>query len=304
MRIPRLSLDLPWMRGSGRRPGPLLPLEDARSAALIFVMAALAFLACMAAMGASAGGRAAEGWARDLRGEATVQVRPRADETPAAAAARAAETLGGVPGVEEAAVLERERAEALLRPWLGEAILEDLPIPQLVTVRLTEAAPADARALNRALAEAGLDAVVDDHGRWLADVERAARVAGLIALMVFLLTAAAAGAAVVFATRAGLEARRDVIEILSLSGATDRTVAGVFQRRFALAAGLAGLYGAVAAAGVAALMRLAGGSDGFTPALPLAWSDLLLVSPCPLVAASLGAVAARWTTLRLLKGMA
>ncbi|HEY0053496.1 MAG TPA: ABC transporter permease [Caulobacteraceae bacterium] len=284
-----------------RRPAPLLPRGDRRTASLSFVVAVLCFVACLAGMATMAANRAATGWARDLRGEATVQVRPRPDQTPAQAAARAAEVLSGLRGVREAAALEQARAEALLRPWLGDAVLQDLPIPHLVTVELDPAAPADAAALRRALAEAGIDGVVDDHSLWLADVERAARLATLAALLIFALTAAAAGAAVTFATRAGLEARRDLVEVLHLSGATEDYVAGVFQARFAWLAGLAGLYGALAAAAVAALVRLLGGDTGFTPALPLAWSDLLAISPCPLVAASIGALAARLATLGQLR---
>ena len=75
-----------------------------------------------------------------------------------AAAARAAETLAGVDGVEEAAALDRKAAEDLLRPWLGDAVLPDLPLPFLVAVRLNPEAPASALTLSRALAEAGLDA--------------------------------------------------------------------------------------------------------------------------------------------------
>ena len=67
------------------------------------------------------GDRAAAGWARQLTGEMTGIVRPKATETPDSAAARAAETLAGVEGVAEARALEREKAEALIAPWLGDA---------------------------------------------------------------------------------------------------------------------------------------------------------------------------------------
>lgn len=285
-----------------RRPGPLLPPNEARAASLGFVVAVLCFLACVAALAAVAADRAAGGWTREIRAEATVQVSPGPGETGAAAAARAAETLAGLPGVEEAAALERDQAEALLRPWLGEAILEDLPLPHLVTVRLDSERPATPELLRRALAEEGLQASVDDHSIWLEDVARASLTVTLAAGLVFLLTSAAAAAAVVFATTAGLQARRDLVEVLSLTGATDSYVAGVFQARFAWLAALAGLAGALAAAAFGAALILFGGGEGLTPALPLAWTDLLIVSPCPLLAASLAALAARFTVLRLLGG--
>jgi cell division transport system permease protein len=60
--------------------------------------------------------------------------------------------------VTEAEAMDRKTAEALLRPWLGDAVLPDLPLPHLVTVRLDADAPASAVSLSRALAQAGLDA--------------------------------------------------------------------------------------------------------------------------------------------------
>lgn len=286
------------------KPAPLLPRNRSRDFALHFVVAVLCFLACLAAVGALAADRAAQGWSRDIRGEATVQVIPRSGETGASAAARAAEVLAGVRGVTEAAALEREKAEALLRPWLGDVPLQDLPIPHLVAVRLDPLHPASGNDLRRALKAAGVEGVVDDHDRWLEGVEQAAAGVRLSAIALFALMTAAAGAVIAFATRTGMAAAQDVVEVLHLTGARDDFIAGLFQMRYARLAAVAGLWGAGAAAGVCALVKLIGGGDGLTPALPLAWSDLLAVSPWPLVAATVAVVAARLTTMRLLREFA
>ncbi len=279
----------------------LLPRDAGGEAWLASLIAVLCLIACLSAVGAVSADRAAHGWARELRSEATVQVRPRVGETGAEAAARAAQTLAGVEGVSEAEAMDRETAEALLRPWVGDAVLPDLPIPFLVTVRLDRTAPASAVTLGRALAEAGLDATVDDHSLWRGEVERSAGLITLLAAAAFLLTAGAAGAAVAYATRAGMAAQAGVINTLSLNGASDGAIAGLYQRRYGLLAAGAGAMGAlVAMAGVAAL-RLLGGAEGVTPALPLAWSDLLILSPCPLLAATVALVAARFTALARLK---
>jgi len=264
------------------------------------VIAVLCFLACLTAVAASAADRAAHGWARRLGAEATVQVRPRVGETGDTAAARAAETLAGVDGVEEAAALDRKAAEDLVRPWLGDAVLPDLPLPHLVAVRLNPDAPAGAATLSRALAEAGLDATVDDHSLWRGEVERSAALITALAGAGFLAVAFAAAAAIAYATRAGLAAGRGVIETLSLNGATDGRIAWLFQRRFALIAAGAGAIGAGAAALILAFLRFLGGSGGLTQALPVAWSDLLLLSPCPLLAATVALLAARFAAMRVL----
>lgn len=283
--------------GRARRPvrpeRGLLPRDPTGERWLGAVIAVLCFLACLAAVGAVAADRAAQGWAQELRGEATVQIRPRVGETGATAAARAAETLAGVNGVEEAVAMDRKTAEDLLRPWVGPVALDDLPVPFLVTVRLDPEAPASGLTLSRALAEAGLDADVDDHALWRGEVERSAATITSLGLAAFLATVFAAGAAVVYATRAGVDARRSVIETLSLSGASDASIAWLFQRRFALLTLSAGSAGTGVAILLVLALRALGGTGGLSPALPLTWSDALMLSPCPLVAATVALVAAR-----------
>ena len=286
------------------RPAPFLPEKEARDGALIFVVAVLCFLACLTAVGVIAADRAAGGWTGQLTGEATVIVRPHGGETPDAAAARAAEALAGTPGVTEARALEPAKAYDLIRPWLGDVSdLEDLPVPRLVAVTLDGKRPASARQLSAALKAQNVDATVDDHSIWIKDIRRAGALVRWLGAAVFLLIAAAAAAVVAFATRAGLAARRDVVEVLHLAGAEDGFIARLFQVRFARVAGLAGLAGAGAAAALGAGLRIAGGGEGLTPALPLAWSDLLAVIPCPLLAALVAAAAARFTAMKLIRDM-
>lgn len=290
------------MRLFPRSDTDLLPREAAGETWLAGVIAVLCFIACLAAVGAASADRAAQGWARQLRAEATVQVRPRVGETGPTAAARAAETLAGTDGVAEAVALDRKAAEDLLRPWLGEAVLPDMPLPFLVTVRLDPDAPASAVTLSRALATAGLDASVDDHAQWRGDVERSAALITVLAGVAFLLTAGAAAAAIVYATRAGLMARRSVIETLSLAGASDAAIAWLFQRRFGLLAAGAGAVGMGLALLVTAGVRFLGGGAGLVPALPLAWSDAVLILPCPLIAAGVAMISARLAALSRLSG--
>ena len=284
------------------RPAPLLPREPAQDLLLVFVAGVLCFFACLCVIGALGADRAARGWAGQIRGSATVLVQPAAGESPDASAARAAEALSGVKGVSEAAVLEKEKAEALLRPWFGPGpALADLPIPRLVTVELNPKAPASMAALRSALTGAGLDATIDDHSRWTKGIMRAGTLARMAAAGAAGLMILAAGAVIAFATRAGLAARREIVEVLHLSGAEDGFIVALFQNRLAELAAVAGALGAAGAASVGALMRLVGGGEGLTPVLPIAWGDLLAVAPAPLLAAMVAAAAARVTAMRLMR---
>jgi cell division transport system permease protein len=289
---------------SSWRPAPLLPREPAQDLALVFVTAVLCFFACLALIAALGADRAANGWTRQLQGSATVLVRPGPQESADQAVARAAETLAGTRGVREARALEKEKAYDLIRPWLGPAVeLDQLPVPRLVAVELDPARPATAQQLQTALVQAGIDATVDDHSRWMKAILRSGALARIAAIAIAVLTALAAASVMIFATRAGLSARREAVEVLHLAGAQDDYIADLFRDRFAVLGAIAGLMGAAAAAIIGGAARLAGGGHGITPVLPIAWSDLLWVFACPLIAAMVAAFAARLTALKLLGEM-
>ena len=57
---------------------------------------------------------------------------------------------------------------------------------------------------------------------------------------------------------------------------------------------------AALAALLLAFVRFLGGSGGLTQALPVTWGDLLLLSPCPLLAATVALVAARFAAMQVL----
>lgn len=287
------------------RPGPLLPARDARDGALAFVIGVLCFFACLTALAALAGDRAARGWTAQLQDSATVLVRPAGGESADAAAARAAETLAGVKGVDEAQAFGRDKAVALLQPWIGkDALPPDLPIPRLVAVELNKTAPARASDLDQALKAENIDATVDDHSVWITAIVRAGGWARLAALGLCVLTAAAAGAMIAFAARAALAVRHEIVEVLHIAGAEDRFIAGLVQRRFALLSAGAGLFAALAAAMIGAAARVLGGDSGLTPVLPVAWTDLAVLPICPVAAALVAATSARLAAMRLLKDMA
>ncbi len=289
-------------RLSSMKARHLLPDQDQREIALHYVIGVLCMLACLSALVVMASDRAARGWSRDIRAEVTVQVRPTGMESGSVAAARAAEVLAGLKGVGQVTAIEPEKAKALIKPWLGDAILDDLPIPNLVEVSLNPEAPAKPQQLLDALTAHDIDASIDDHSVWLKDIEQSALTIRLPFLGAFFLLFSAAAAMVGFATRAGLTARANIVEVLALCGASDLFIAQRFQYRFARMAFESGLLGALIAAAVAAVIKATGSSQSFAVALPISWFDLLILIPCPFLVALIGAVTARIVTLRLLGG--
>ena len=281
---------------------PLLPVDDAREAALFFVGCALCFLAALAALSAKATYGAAEGWTAEVEGELTVRLRD-ADRR---AADDAEKIIQSTPGVISATVLSADETSALLEPTFGRGGLPSgLPLPLLIAVEAEPSRDSLAPDLERILTESGFSAVVDAHADWAGDVRRALSVVRTAALTAVLLLAATAVGVIAFATHAALLARRDIVDVLHLSGARDRYISQLFERRFWVLGLRAGAIGALAALGAAAAIIVfagsRGGRGGLLPNLTLDLNDMLILILTPIIAGFAARTATRITVMRTLK---
>jgi cell division transport system permease protein len=201
----------------------------------------------------------------------------------------------------------------LLRPWLGAgADRLSIPLPAVIAVRLIPGAP-DPEQLAARLAAAVPGTLTETHAVWM---QRLGRLAGSLqacAWLALAVVAAVAAAVVAIATRAGLAARREAIEIVHGLGATNNYIAGRFAGRTTGLAAAGGLLGALAALPV--LLLLARLAAPFGVSRPEAIADpsglaLLAALPAPLwaalpalplAAAAIGFVTAQGTVRRWLR---
>jgi cell division transport system permease protein len=286
------------------RETPLLPVEDAREAALFFVVAALCFLAALAALSAKSTYGAARAWTAEVEGELTVTLQ----DVDRRAAEDARKLIEKTEGVTSAHLLSKEEIDELLEPNFGNRGLPDsLPLPQLIAVTADPGVADIGPTLQRILAEAGYDSAVDEHADWAGDVRRVLAITRLIALTAVALLASTAVAVIAFATHAALLARRDIVDVLHLSGARDRFIASLFERRFWVLGLRAGSVGALLALGAAAAAIFAakahGGHAGLLPELSLDYLDLVVLVLTPVIAGLAARLAARVTVIRALRSM-
>lgn len=284
-----------------------LPLgTDVTGRFLPWIIAVMVYLATLAMAGAMAVSGLVDRWDAGLSGTVTVEVSPPSGAEPALgieeSVAAALGILRSTPGVAAADPLSGDQAQKLLSPWLGDtALLEDLPIPVLIDVRLD--APVDLPALSGRLAAAVPGAVVDDHQAWLDDLLGLARSIEMLAAGIVLLVAGAAIGAVVFVARAGLAIHAQVVELLHLMGAADAYVARQFQRHVLGLAAKGSIAGAVLALLTLVPFGFAtgpSGAPGLLPALSLSSVQWMMLLAVPLLASALATVAARLTVLRAL----
>lgn len=287
-----------------------LPLSRDTSVRLVpWIIGLMTYLACLMLAGSLLLSEVLGQWSSGLSGTVTVQILPREREPAGLLTERVdklVRILERTDGIAGARAIPLDEIAALLEPWLGgAAALDSLPLPRLIDVRLDMVDPPNMEELRTLLRNADSGALLDDHGVWqdqLADLVGALElVAGFIVMLVGLATVGI----VIFATRSGMAAHQDVIEVLHMIGAEDSYIARQFQN-FALSQGLRGGIIGIAM-GAATLWGLGYATDHVDSAiLPdvrlLAWHWVVLAS-LPAVTALIAKSTAGRTVMRSLRRM-
>ncbi len=267
------------------------------------LVGAMTFLAALTLAGVIAASGLARHWREGAAAVLTVQV-PQPGE--AGRLEHVVAILRGSPGITAVRTLSTAELSDLLRPWLGTATQASaLPLPAVVEVRLAPGETAPDTTLQSRLDAAAPGTFMEGHGAWLDRLTALARSLQLCAAVALLLVTGVGAAVVAIATRAGLAARRDAIEIVHGLGATDSFIAGRFASRATLLAATGACLGAVVALPV--LLGLAALASPFTaspgaadlPTLPAGvWLSLILL---PAGAAAIGWMTAQLTVRRWLQ---
>jgi cell division transport system permease protein len=242
-----------------RRDTPIVPKNSIAGRALVAVVAIMTFLAAMTAGAVTLVRAAANEWQSDVAREITIQVRPVSGRDLETEVARAIEIARSFAGVGEVRPYSKEDSARLLEPWLGLGlVLDELPVPRLIVVRLAPGARADLTQLGRVLAERVAGASLDDHRAWMDRMRAVGRTTVFAGIGVLLLMLSATILSVVFATRGAMATNRPIVEVLHFVGATDRFIAAQFQRHFLMLGLEGGVIGGAAAILLFALMSVIG----------------------------------------------
>jgi len=284
-----------------RSKGALIPFNASSGGVMLLIVAAMAFLACFVLAGALSTTRLAATWTDGLAGAATVRVDATEDDR-ARRISLVLDILRDTQGIAEARALSEGDVADLLTPWFGGMPdLGELPAPGIVAVTLDPLDEPDPSVVQARLDGAGAGAVYDDHGRWRGRAAQAARAIGSLSWWALGLTAAAIAGAVFLVVSLAMSAQKGTIEALRLSGAEDRFVANLFQKRFFWLGALGGLIGSGLALATFVGLDALASVRAALPMIdapyywPLAWGAIILA--CGLVA-FLAARLAVLTTLR------
>lgn len=302
VRLRRRPRPRPWGRTD------LALTTDEGRAYLPWVIGIMSFLAALALAAALAVSSTANRWTAGLTGTWTVEIAADAtvdDRNATDRLAAVLDMLRNTPGVVQAEPVGREQLTRMIEPWLGPgASAPDLPLPQLVDVRLAPDAHIDRDALAQRLA-AVPGVTIDDHHGWVQRLVRLADLAVLFALVVVVLIGLAASGTVVFATRAGLAAHQDAIEILHLMGAHDSHIARQFARMVLRRGAIGAVLGVIAAIAMFYAIAWAARTiaPSILPTLRLGALDWVAIAALPFAVSAVAALTAWQTVMRALRKM-
>jgi cell division transport system permease protein len=257
--IATLHKGLSRVRHGQARPGResrgevyIVPRDSIAANALASVVAIMTFLAAVTSGGVAMVIASANGWQAEVSREMTIQVRPMANRDIEADIAKAQQLAKATPGVASVHAYSREESNRLLEPWLGSGVsFEDLPVPRMIAVQISQGAAVDTASLSRSLAQQVASARLDDHRVGISRMRGVAKAAIAAGMGVLLLVLAATVLSVAFATRGAMSSNRGIVEVLHFVGAKEAYIASQFQRHF-LGLGLKG--GALG--GIAAVLSL------------------------------------------------
>jgi len=224
-----------------QRPAtPIVPSGSIAGRSLTAVVAIMTFLAALATGAVTMVVSAASDWQSDVAREVTIQVRPVSGRDLEADVRAAATLARATAGVADVRPYTKEESAELVEPWLGPGLqLNDLPIPRMVVVKLLSGATPNFSDLRKQLSDQVPSASLDDHRGWIDRMRTMADTAVVAGIVMLVLVIVVTVLSVTFATRGAMATNRPTIEVLHYVGATDKFVAGQFQRHF-LVLGLKG----------------------------------------------------------------
>lgn len=258
---------------------------------LIGIMVGLAaFLLCV--------GISVNGWVIDRHGSYSghFTVNLPAGDNQLEHTAKVREALKKNPAVGKVTELDDAELKDMLKPWLGNSPMDDLPLPVVLEATLADPeAYFDYSALQKTLSQLAPGVEVDAHERWVTAFSDFSTAIRFLTAMLAALIIGATGTAIVFTARAALKLHARTVHLLHSIGAEDDYIARQFQQETLKTALPGAVLGCLAAGLLYWLMGLYVSSLKLSmlPPLAMTLAHLALLLVLPLVCA-----AAAWLVVR------
>lgn len=291
-----------WLQPRAQRYR-FLPEGRWAGGALPWIIGMMTFLATLALAGGMALSNATSALTGGLSRSFTVQIVEPNPDLKRDQTAAVAKMLRARTDLTDVVVLGDAELRALVEPWLGSGnIGEDLPLPAMIDARWQSGA-GDVTAIRDTVRALAPTARIDTHAQWFRPLAGVVEVLKWLAVAIGALVVATTAAIVALSVRAALSTHGPTIETLHIMGAEDRTVAALFEYRYAILGLVGSIIGAIGGFAVIAVIgnllgQFGGGLAGEINLSFLGWTAL---SAVPLLVALLTILTVRITVGRALK---
>ena len=202
-------------------------------------------------------------WETQLITHLSIEVPTFSGTSSAPLQAQILQLLNRTPGVQHATAVPQKEMVNLFRSLLGEEVnIELLSLPIIIDVSFNGKEKVDIHSLETHLKNISPHIQLTDHRAWQAQVLSLIHTSVLITFMVTVLILFAALATTTFATRTSLLIHRQVIEVLSLIGATNSYIAKQLQinalKQGLIASAIGSFFACLTFLGIITLLEKAG----------------------------------------------
>lgn len=295
-----------------RRSSDIPFSKDASALFLPWMVMLMVFFAGLTMSGTLSLNSMLSRWNRSISGSLTVQVIPIEEDGRINKKKTQQEIddvldiLRKTAGIASARVLTDSQMKGLLKPWLGESFLmEDLPMPHLIDVRLIPDAEVDLDMLRTLLSRNTPNASLDVHKLWLGKLMTLVRTLDFLASSLLSLVIATTSVIVIYVTCSSLAVHKPVIELLHQTGAHDGYIAKQYAKRTAVRAALGAFVGFLGVLPVISMISSAARDiqGGLLSEARFDAASWVLLSFVPVLAVILSTLTAYWTVHRTLRRM-
>jgi len=218
---------------------------------LPLITAFMVFMACLVFAVSLVGSKVAEGWRQRVSNSVTIQLLPdpraKNQETEMEDRIKSVSSvLKSMPGVGSYSVMSLKETRELLAPWLGELVTSDrlgIALPRLITLEAPGDVALSPHLLRRELSRYTSFVSVRTYEEWASDfIESLGAAQKLLGIIIFFILATT-GLTIAYATKEGLNANKNVIEIMHMVGAEDSYIINQFSSHVTKMAAIGGMVG-------------------------------------------------------------
>lgn len=271
---------------------------------LVLLIALMTYLLLLAATVSISLGQLSNKWISGLENTMTIEI-PASDSSTKQSEV-VLEKILEIKGVKTARIVSKSDMSDMLSPWLGtdKSILNDLPLPILLTVELEKKAPPTIKNIQDTINSLAPSAIVDSHEAWLVDLLKLTNGLQLTALIVFGMILCVTGMVIAGAVRSRMAMHQRELELLHIIGANDSYISRQFIKYilFQTFKGLGfGFLGGVIT--LICFTFFTNQTSGTLPEISLEKMDWIIFLIIPTLLLVIGTLTARQTVYSVLKEM-